>query len=109
MSWVIVGLGNPGLEYEVTRHNAGRDAVRFFGSKTDFIDWRQNSKALALVAQNKKVTLVLPDTYMNRSGSAVAKFVKSVKAAERLAVVHDDLHLPPGTVKRSRGRRGGGL
>ncbi|OGG44886.1 hypothetical protein A2673_03310 [Candidatus Kaiserbacteria bacterium RIFCSPHIGHO2_01_FULL_50_13] len=106
--WVIVGLGNPDAKYEGTRHNTGRDAVRFFGSKTGFTDWRKNTKAVALVAGDKKVTLLLPDTYMNKSGNAVAKFVKSVKAAERLVVVHDDLDLPLGTIKISFGRGSGG-
>lgn len=108
MTWTIVGLGNPGAEYIGTRHNTGREAVEFFGSKADFLEWREDKKAVALVTGDKKMTLVLPNTYMNKSGGAAARFVKSVKAAERLVVVHDDLDLPLGKIKLSFERGSGG-
>ena len=54
------------------------------------------------------VVLLAPDTYMNKSGSAVAKYVKSAKAAERMIVIYDDLDLPLGTVKISFDRGSGG-
>ena len=54
------------------------------------------------------VALVLPDTFMNKSGSAVAKYVKSQKAAERMIVVHDDLDLPLGKIKISFDRGSAG-
>lgn len=108
MMWTIVGLGNPGAEYVGTRHSAGREAVEFFGLKTGLSQWREDKKAVALVAVDKKMTLVLPNTYMNKSGNAVTRFVKSVKAAERLVVVHDDLDLPLGKIKLSFERGSGG-
>lgn len=108
MLWIIVGLGNPDRTYEQTRHNTGRDAVRLFGLKAGFGEWKENAKAMALVAGDKRMTLVLPNTYMNKSGNAVAHFVKAAKAAERLVVIHDDLDLPVGKIKISFGRGSGG-
>lgn len=108
MTWVLVGLGNPGVEYGGTRHNTGRDSVLFFGSKNGSYEWRENAKANASIAGDKKLTLVLPNTYMNRSGSAVAKFVKSAKAAGQLIVAYDDLDLPLGKIKISFDRGSGG-
>lgn len=112
MTWVIVGLGNPGDEYKATRHNAGRMAVEFFGEKTGFREFREDKKAKAHVAGGMvgKTTaaLVLPDTLMNKSGAAVTRFVKSQKAAERMIVVYDDLDLPLGAVKLSYDRGSGG-
>src|SRR3989344_5118935 len=101
MSYIIVGLGNPGVEYEKTRHNAGRMVLQRLGAG----GWRLDKKLNALVADIKidkeKVTLVLPETMMNNSGKAVAPLVKTKKAAEQLVVVYDDLDLPLGTMKVS--------
>jgi PTH1 family peptidyl-tRNA hydrolase len=112
MTFVIVGLGNPGKEYEKTRHNAGRSAVSLFATQEGFDEFLMNKTAKALVTNgtigNEKVTLVLPETMMNLSGKAVAAFVKSVKAAKQLLVIHDDLDLPLGTTKMVFGRGSGG-
>ncbi len=78
----------------------------------DANDFVFNKKANALVAEGvlgkEKVTLVLPETMMNLSGKAVLPFVKSVKAAQTLLVVHDDLDLPLGVTKMVVGRGSGG-
>jgi len=112
MAWVIVGLGNPGEEYESTRHNAGRMAVEFFARSAGFQEFREDKKAKAHIAGGMigktAVALILPDTFMNKSGSALQKFVKSAKAAERVIVVYDDLDLPLGTMKLSFDRGSGG-
>src|SRR6185437_15078568 len=112
MSIVIVGLGNPGNEYEKTRHNAGRLAVEQIAKKEDFDDFELNKKAEALVTEGKigkeKVTLVLPETLMNKSGKSVTALVKSIKAAKNLVVIHDDLDLPLGTIKMVFARGSGG-
>ncbi len=112
MALVIVGLGNPGKEYEKTRHNAGRSAVELLAKREEFEDFNLNKKANALVAEGAimggKATLVLPETMMNNSGKAVAAFVKNQKAARSLLVVHDDLDLPLGTIKMVFGRGSGG-
>ena len=112
MAWVIAGLGNPGEEYDLTRHNTGRMAVDFFAHAMKFSDWHVDMKAKAHVRSGMvgktAVALVAPDTFMNKSGVAVARFVKSAKAAERLVVVHDDLDLPLGSMKISYDRGSGG-
>lgn len=89
--YIVVGLGNPGEEYARTRHNTGSLAVEFL-----------REKGL------EGVKLVTLDSYMNRSGAAVAKLVKSKKAAEKLIVIYDDLDLPLGSMKISYNRSSGG-
>lgn len=108
MAFIVVGLGNPGPEYENTRHNAGRMALLAYAKKHSADDWREDKKAVAIVAKLGTDVLVLPDTFMNKSGSAVSKYVKSVKAAEKLIVVYDDLDLPIGKMKLSYDRGSGG-
>lgn len=112
MALVIVGLGNPGKEYEKTRHNAGRSAVELIAKQEGFDEFVFNKTSNALVAKgvvgSEKATLVLPETMMNLSGKAVAAFVKTPKAAKNLLVIHDDLDLPLGTVKMVFGRGSGG-
>jgi len=112
MAWVIVGLGNPGEEYGSTRHNAGRMAVEFLAKSAGFQEFHEDKKAKAHIAggmmAKTTIALVLPDTFMNKSGSALTKFVKSVKAAERMVVVYDDLDLPLGVMKLSFDRGSGG-
>ncbi len=112
MALVIVGLGNPGKEYEKTRHNAGRSAVTLAAKQEGFADFVFNKASNALVSkgaiEGENATLVLPETMMNASGKAVSAFVKSPKAAKNLLVVHDDLDLPLGTLKMVFGRGSGG-
>ncbi len=112
MTLVIVGLGNPGKEYEKTRHNAGRSAVELITKTEDFGEFVFNKTSNALVSKGnvggETATLVLPETMMNLSGKAVATFVKSPKAAKSLIVIHDDLDLPLGTIKMAFGRGSGG-
>lgn len=112
MALVIVGLGNPGTEYEKTRHNAGRNAVELVAKNEGFDDFVFNKTSNALVAKGdvggENATLVLPETMMNLSGKAVIAFVKSPKAAKSLLVIHDDLDLPLGTIRMVFGRGSGG-
>ena len=69
---MIVGLGNPGEEYINTRHNAGRMAVEHFGARIGIDEWKENKTANADVAKGDvdgtPADLVLPNTYMNKSG-----------------------------------------
>src|SRR3989344_73015 len=112
MAWVIVGLGNPGEEYERTRHNAGRMALEYFATAKGFTPLKEDKKNKVHVSKgalNKNlVVLVAPDTYMNKSGNAVVRYVKSAKAAEHMVLVYDDLDLPLGTMKISFDRGSGG-
>jgi peptidyl-tRNA hydrolase, PTH1 family len=112
MTWVVTGLGNPGPEYENTRHNAGRMAVMHFAKYASAPAWKEDKKSQSLTTgatvQTSLVALQLPNTYMNKSGAAVSKLVKGVKAAEKLIVVYDDLDLPIGKIKLSFDRGSGG-
>jgi len=112
MAWVIVGLGNPGEEYQRARHNAGRMALEYFARAKDFSGWKSDTKNNATVAKGNVgralVALVAPDIFMNKSGSAVSKYVKSARAAEHLIVIYDDLDLPLGIMKLSFDRGSGG-
>jgi PTH1 family peptidyl-tRNA hydrolase len=120
---IIIGLGNPGTEYEGTRHNAGREAVMKFAKKLELGDFELDKKKKALITNGKvaksSVTLVLPETFMNKSGEAAGKIVKgakkmkdsqgkSFKAFPELIVVHDDLDIPLGKAKMSWNKSSGG-
>ena len=113
MSYIIVGLGNPGEEYIGTRHNTGRIVLDAVAKEVGIVDeFKFNKKLNAHVAETKigkeRVTLVEPDTFMNLSGKCVTQLVKSVKAAERLVVIYDDFALPLGRIKISFNRSSGG-
>lgn len=112
MTWVVVGLGNPGEEFEQTRHNAGRMALFYYAKQASSPDWKEDKKSVSYTTSahvgKNLMALVLPNTFMNKSGNTVAKFVKSMKAAERLIVVYDDLDLPLGKIKVSFNRGSGG-
>lgn len=110
--FIIVGLGNPGEEYTNTRHNTGRIMVEAFARANDFSEFVSDKKLKALVSVGKLAThnlqLILPETFMNKSGVSVAPLVKTKKAAEQLVVVHDDLDIPFGKFKVSFNKSSGG-
>ena len=87
-------------------------ALEFFAKQMQFGDWKVDNKSKSHVASGMigktAVVLVAPDTFMNKSGAAVLKFVKSQKAAERMVVIYDDLDLPLGGLKLSFNRGSGG-
>ena len=89
---LIVGLGNPGKEYENTRHNTGRIIVGLIAKKLD----------------DNKIKFITPDNFMNNSGKAVASFIKTKKDLENLIVIYDDIDLPIGRMKISFNRSSGG-
>lgn len=105
---IIVGLGNPGAEYENTRHNTGRMVLDMFRLKSDLPDWKEDKKIKSLVSKKGKINLLLPEIFMNKSGEAVSKIIKSKKAIGELVVIHDDLDLPLGRFKISFNRGAGG-
>ncbi len=112
MPYIIVGLGNPGNEYDETRHNTGYKMLFAFAEAENFPEWEKNKKLKAETCEQKlgkeKVMLVLPETFMNKSGNSVKPLITSVKKAESLIVVHDDLDLPMGKIKISYNRGTGG-
>ncbi len=112
MPYIIAGLGNPGDEYSETRHNTGRDMLFAIGKAHGAEEFEMDKKINALVADIKvgkeKIKLIAPETFMNKSGNAVGKVVKSIKAAEKLIVIYDDFNLPLGKLRISFNRSSGG-
>ncbi len=112
MSFVVVGLGNPDKEYEKTRHNVGRMIVGSFSELPGFEELKEDKKLNSFVSQGSigkiKVKLLLPNTYMNRSGIAVKKLITNQAKAKKLLIVYDDIDLPLGSFKIAFGRSSGG-
>ena len=108
---LIVGLGNPGGQYESTRHNIGFMVVdklaRELSATT--VTWTDDKERKALVAAAGGVFLAKPLTFMNNSGLAVGALIRYYKlSSEDLWVVHDDIDLPLGKIRiRLRGGTGG--
>ena len=105
---LVVGLGNPGKEYEATRHNAGFWLVERFAAR-ERINLRKDAKYQAYVGRHEPsgAWLLLPQTYMNASGRAVGLLAVFFKIAPgEVLVVHDELDFAPGVAKM---KQGGGI
>lgn len=101
-TFLIVGLGNPGREYRETRHNIGFMLLDRLAVKLDARFSRLQSKALATSVSysERRIILAKPQTFMNLSGQAVQGLVRFYKLPlTNLLVAHDDLDLPPGTIR----------
>lgn len=110
---LIVGLGNPGQEYAQTRHNFGFLAVDFLQREWGFPSFSLRKDFSATLSSGErngeKVFLVQPQTMMNASGQAVAKLLSYYKLTPSdIAVVHDDMDLPFGTVRAAASSRSAG-
>lgn len=102
--FVIVGLGNPGKQYESTRHNVGYIAIDWLAKEFGAEEWKDSQKFLSEVADvtiDKVPTLLVkPKTFMNRSGEAIQKILTFYKLKpERLLVISDEIDLPPSTFR----------
>jgi len=108
---IIVGLGNPGREYEKTRHNIGFMVVDRLAKVAESVTWKRRFQADLAEAwlAGEKVVLVKPQTYMNLSGHAVRQVVQWYRVPlENVLIVLDDLALPFGALRlRARGSAGG--
>jgi len=109
---LIVGLGNPGHEYEGTRHNSGATFVaeltHKFGSPLSPETKFHGLTSRARIA-NKEIRILLPTTFYNNSGQSVASLANFFKILpEEILVVHDELDLPPGTARLKQGGGAGG-
>lgn len=112
MSFIIVGLGNPGEEYENTRHNVGRIILERLRKSEGFTEWSFDKKINALKSLGalgkEKITLLLPQGFMNNSGKSLKDLAGSPKKAEKCLIVYDELNVPLGSMKISFGRSSGG-
>ncbi len=110
-SWLIVGLGNPGSEYQKTRHNLGFMVVDRLSN--EFGIQVKRDECSSLIGQtnfdNQKIELAKPQTFMNLSGEAVNCLVKKVgRSLDNAIVIVDDLAIPFGTIRlRTKGSAGG--
>lgn len=110
--FLIAGLGNPGSSYEATRHNVGFKVVRQFAKKHGF-KLRKASKMSGEMAQGEikgiNVILLLPLTYMNKSGESVKKGIDAFKVPlSKMVVISDDVALPFGVLRLRDGGSAGG-
>ena len=110
--YIIVGLGNPGKQYEKTRHNIGFDFIDALADKYNISVLEAKFKALIGkgVIEGQKVVLVKPLTYMNLSGESIRQVIDFYKVDEEseLIVVYDDISLNPGGLRiRAKGSAGG--
>jgi PTH1 family peptidyl-tRNA hydrolase len=109
---MIVGLGNPGSEYQDTRHNVGQWFVQQLASQHSAkfkLESRYKAQLAKVVIANKEVRLVLPTTYMNESGQSIAPIANFFKLVpEQILVVHDELDLEPGVARLKQGGGHGG-
>lgn len=110
---LIVGLGNPGAEYEQTRHNAGFWLVDNLANTLPNCRLQKESRFQALAAKarisGQDVWLLQPQTFMNLSGQAVGAIARFFKITpQEVLVVHDELDLPPGSTKLKKGGSTGG-
>ena len=109
--WLIVGLGNPGAEYQRTRHNLGFMLVDLLAADHGAQVRREECRSLVGRAEiaGRRAELVKPQTFMNLSGEAVNCLLKKPgRTVERLIVISDDLALPFGSIRlRAKGSHGG--
>jgi len=109
--YLIVGLGNPGPDYIKTRHNVGFMFLDYLAAQHNILF--NSSKWQAQVANlrlwGESLTLVKPETFMNRSGLSVSRIAAYYKVEiEKIIIIHDDLDMPVGRIKLMTGRGAGG-
>ncbi len=108
---IIVGLGNPGEEYEHTLHNAGFDAIDLIAEQCHVTYWKNECGAYVsqLKIGDKQILLVKPQSFMNTSGGPTSLIAKKYNIkAEDIIVIHDDLDISPGTIRIKNGGSNGG-
>lgn len=111
MTRLVIGLGNPGPEYENTRHNAGFKVVDLLGENLRATYWKEQAGSQVAVVRFDEDDLVLakPQSFMNVSGGPVKKLAEAYEVAfDDMIVVHDDIDLAPGRVLCKRGGGHGG-
>ena len=105
---LIVGLGNPGSDYDGTRHNIGFEVLDLIAKKYGLV-FEKNKKFKSLVAKGTGFMLLKPLTFMNHSGTAVSKLAGFYKIPhENILVIHDDVSIEFGKIRESFNRGAGG-
>lgn len=119
---IIIGLGNPGKKYELTRHNVGFMALDALANRSG-VNWQENKKFKAEIAKNQNLFLVKPQIFMNNSGQAVQAILSYYKLLPKklgllkiknsdlstiLTVIHDDIDIELGKSKTSIDSRSAG-
>ena len=111
VSFIIAGLGNPGAQYEKTRHNVGFIAIDYIAEKLGVRIDRAKFHSLVAEAKigNARVLLMKPQTYMNNSGVAIGEAAAFYKITpDRVLILHDEISFEPGMVRiRRKGSAGG--
>src|SRR5437868_8690125 len=107
MNTIIIGLGNPGEQFENTPHNIGFEVVDAFKKANEFPDFTLEKKLEAEISKKGTIILAKPTTFMNDSGKAARKLALLYKS-KRIVLVHDDKDLVLGTIKivQNRGSAG---
>ena len=111
VTWLVVGLGNPGSQYENTRHNAGFAVIDALADRGDFPVQRLKFHALTNTATvgGQGVLVMKPVTYMNLSGQAVGEAARFYKISpDHVLVISDDVDLPLGKLRIRKGGSAGG-
>lgn len=109
--WLVVGLGNPGAKYLLTRHNIGFMALDNFTAGIGNLPSREERKAVTcrFKMEDHEIILAKPQTFMNKSGESVRALLDFYKIAlDHLVVLHDDIDQPFGSIKIQRNRGAGG-
>ena len=110
---ILVGLGNPGVSYENTRHNAGFLALDFLHHELSGTPWIEKKKLLCWLSEctlnGEKILLIKPTTFMNDSGQTVKKILSFYKLTpDALTVLHDDIDILAGTIRNTFSSRAAG-
>ena len=110
---IIVGLGNPGKKFVKTRHNLGFRIVDNFQKRNKFSNWKEKKKLKGKISEKKigkkKIILAKSQAFMNDSGKSVKLLTKTYRLTlDSLIVIHDDLDIPLGKMKISKGRSSAG-
>ena len=107
--FLIIGLGNPEEKYKNTRHNIGREIVAEWQKKEDFADFAFEKKWNAYISKNKSAILCLPETFVNKSGNAVAPAARFYKIKPKdIIVIHDDADIELGRTKMAYNKSSAG-
>lgn len=105
---LIVGLGNPGKQYELTRHNAGFLAVDYLAKELG-LEWSEHKKTKSLIAKVGETIFLKPQTFMNLSGETVVAALNFFKADKAdLVIIHDDIDVDLGKIKTTGSSRAAG-